>query len=223
MQTPYIEQIPIPNASDSDKSAISSLVDQILTAKKADPSADVQKWEQEIDTRVAALYGITAEDLEAAAAPQKPLEYWTSHPLLTRIAQGETHTLEFKRTMTGDERDNILREIAGMRNADGGTVLIGVEDDGKVVGIAAEITARGGRDSFLLGLQQRIDSSLTPAPMTGVKIEIVDLREGPVCQIDVSPHPGITYKGNDVIVRIGTESRTLAGRQLVDWQGARQT
>jgi hypothetical protein len=50
----YVEQIPIPKASDSEKEAISKLVQKCLDAK----GVDCEAWEKEIDDRVAALYGL---------------------------------------------------------------------------------------------------------------------------------------------------------------------
>ncbi|VEP14147.1 Type I restriction-modification system methyltransferase subunit [Hyella patelloides LEGE 07179] len=50
----YVEQIPIPNASNSEKIAISKLVQKCLDAK----GVDCEVWEKEIDDRVAALYGL---------------------------------------------------------------------------------------------------------------------------------------------------------------------
>jgi len=39
------------------------LVDSILSAKHADPRADVTAWEREIDERVYRLYGLTPEEI----------------------------------------------------------------------------------------------------------------------------------------------------------------
>jgi hypothetical protein len=50
----YISKIPIPNASTTEREAISKLVQKCLDAK----GADCEAWEKEIDDRVAALYGL---------------------------------------------------------------------------------------------------------------------------------------------------------------------
>ena len=50
----YVEKIPIPKASDSEKEAISKLVRKCLDVK----GVDCEAWEKEIDDRVAALYGL---------------------------------------------------------------------------------------------------------------------------------------------------------------------
>jgi adenine-specific DNA-methyltransferase len=59
-KTSYVEQIPIPPASDVDKAAITALVQKCLDAK----GQGVAQWEAEIDDRVARLYGLTPNDLK---------------------------------------------------------------------------------------------------------------------------------------------------------------
>ena len=50
----YMNKIPIPNASTTDRQAISKLVQKCLDAK----GVECEAWEKEIDERVAALYGL---------------------------------------------------------------------------------------------------------------------------------------------------------------------
>jgi len=57
----YIEKIPIP--MNTNPKPIETLVDQILTAKSADPAADVSALEREIDQLVYHLYGLTPEEI----------------------------------------------------------------------------------------------------------------------------------------------------------------
>ena len=52
----YMQNIPIPTASDGDRAAIVQLVQQCLDAKGQGPQ--VADWEGEINERVAALYGV---------------------------------------------------------------------------------------------------------------------------------------------------------------------
>ncbi|QSJ19931.1 Eco57I restriction-modification methylase domain-containing protein [Nostoc sp. UHCC 0702] len=54
MQTPYVTKLPIPNASTTDRAAISKLVQKCLDAK----GVNCEVWEKEISDRVAALYGL---------------------------------------------------------------------------------------------------------------------------------------------------------------------
>ncbi len=59
----YVSQIPIPNAQPQEKLAIETLINKILTAKTANPNADVSKLETEIDQIVYQLYGLTPEEI----------------------------------------------------------------------------------------------------------------------------------------------------------------
>jgi hypothetical protein len=54
MQTPYVMGLPIPTASDTDRTRIAALVQKCLDAKGVGCAA----WEAEINARVAALYGL---------------------------------------------------------------------------------------------------------------------------------------------------------------------
>ncbi|HOR93425.1 MAG TPA: Eco57I restriction-modification methylase domain-containing protein, partial [Spirochaetota bacterium] len=63
----YVEQVKIPQITSSNASTvqqIETLVDQILAAKKQNPSADTTRWEREIDTLVYKLYDLTDEEIQ---------------------------------------------------------------------------------------------------------------------------------------------------------------
>src|SRR3989344_6769035 len=51
--------------------------------------------------------------------------------LMALIQQGEGYNLEFKESIS----DNLGKEICALANANGGKILIGVDDKGKVVGV----------------------------------------------------------------------------------------
>jgi adenine-specific DNA-methyltransferase len=55
-----LEQIPIPTATEAEQKAIEILVQKCLEAK----GQNVSQWEQEIDERVARLYGLSDEEME---------------------------------------------------------------------------------------------------------------------------------------------------------------
>lgn len=58
------------------------------------------------------------------------------HELRELIAAGESSTLEFKRKFTTVEK--IAREIIALANTTGGHLLLGVDDNGKVIGVESE-------------------------------------------------------------------------------------
>ena len=56
----YVSQIPIPNAPETERRAIETLVQKCLDAK----GQGVEQWEAEIDDHVAHLYGLTADEMK---------------------------------------------------------------------------------------------------------------------------------------------------------------
>ncbi len=60
----HVEELPIPNATATQKKAIRYSVKTILAAKKKDVDADTSELEREIDEQVYALYGLTAEEIK---------------------------------------------------------------------------------------------------------------------------------------------------------------
>src|SRR5277367_6336842 len=49
------------------------------------------------------------------------------------VAEGEGHQLEFKRKASHPEK--IVREMIAFANTEGGTILIGVDDNGSLAGV----------------------------------------------------------------------------------------
>jgi len=56
--------------------------------------------------------------------------------ILDRISKGEGHNLDFKHSI-GDSK-KIARSLVAFANTDGGSLLIGVRDNGSIAGIATE-------------------------------------------------------------------------------------
>lgn len=159
---------------------------------------------------------------------EKPPSYWRSNPVLELIAQGESHTLEFKETLEYDIRQNqrvaglaknSLKTIAAFLNTDGGTLLIGVSDSGEVKGIARDLQfVRGNNpDGFEQKLRSLLNDHFDPSPRGNVDIKFEDLQDGTVCQIKVEPSSEPVAYDNDFYIRDGNGTRKLEGRDLADW------
>jgi predicted HTH transcriptional regulator len=58
------------------------------------------------------------------------------HELREIIAGGESSTVEFKRKFTSIEK--FAREIIAFANTDGGYLLVGIDDDGRIIGVDSE-------------------------------------------------------------------------------------
>ena len=136
------------------------------------------------------------------------------------IKQGESKTLEFKSTLRWnlkeDRKDGrrithaALKTIAAFLNTEGGDLLLGVTDDGTVVGI--ERDRLDNDDKFMLHLAQAVRSGLGDRAGTCIdpKVQIVDGKNVCVVSCQRSPEPVfLAWKGveteadGDFFVRSG--------------------
>ncbi len=109
------------------------------------------------------------------------------------IAQGEGSRLEFKRTISTSAR--IARTLCAFSNTGGGTLLIGVNDDGKICGVDSEIRE-------MRKIEQATD--LMVEPELSISYQVVKVDGKPVIVIDVpestdKPHFVVDDQGNRTI------------------------
>jgi hypothetical protein len=197
---------------------------------------EIELWYCRRYPKLAEAQGILAEAKEKYAAYlerckrilEKPPSYWRSSPFLQLIAQGESHTLEFKETLEYDVRENqqnrelnkaTLKTIAAFLNAEGGTILIGVSHSGEVKGINRDLQyVRGNNcDGLEQKLRNLINDRLDPSPLGFIDIGFEELAEGTVCRVNVRPANTTIHLDNEVYIRDGNVTRKLEGRALTDW------
>ena len=84
--------------------------------------------------------------------------------------------------------DVIMKTVAAFANSQGGTLLIGVDDDGSILGLEHDYLSLGGvdRDKFELHLRNLLNEQFGTAVVTS-KIQIMfhEVDEKEVCQLDV--------------------------------------
>lgn len=179
---------------------------------------------------VAAIAGYSA----MAARLQRPTP--TSIPDL--MAGGETDHVEFKSTArvnlrTGEKDARmelvIVKTLSAFLNSDGGTLLIGVDDDGQPLGLSHDYATlrTGDADRFELWLHDLISTALgqNAAANAEVAIESVPTDDGPreVCRISVSASARPVYlvpaknSPREFWVRIGNSTRQLAVDQAAEY------
>ncbi|MBO0937176.1 ATP-binding protein [Fibrella sp. HMF5335] len=96
------------------------------------------------------------------------------------VRRGEGHCLEFK--LKTNHPDKIVREIVAFANTDGGTLLIGVGDDGTIPGLKY-----ADEDEYIL--VRAIEKFCFPAiAYTLERVQLHDEREVLVFRIPRSPH-----------------------------------
>ncbi|MDO5697174.1 MAG: putative DNA binding domain-containing protein [Dermatophilus congolensis] len=105
------------------------------------------------------------------------------------VASGENLTVEFKRHLNDRE---LVRAVTCLANGQGGVVLLGVEDSGKVVGAQP----RHGDATYPDRLAAYIQNNTVPALGVEVRLDVVAGRE--VVRVDVpvaDPAPVATKEG----------------------------
>jgi very-short-patch-repair endonuclease len=155
--------------------------------------------------------------------------------LLALIEGGESEQLEFKQTLRWDIEtqalnrrleDVVVKTIAGFANQVGGTLLLGVRDDGAVTGIEPDYStlAGGNRDKFELHLTHLINVNFGAAfRATRLRLSFPTLSGRTLCRIDVQRSPtGVVVKlpdrgGNSVerfYVRVGNSTQEFSPSQM---------
>ena len=129
----------------------------------------------------------------APARNRTPVE---PSPVERLIAQGEHERLEFKQTLRWDVRQQIankkleevvIKTLAAFANHEGGTLLIGIGDDGVVTGLEPDFACLGGsQDKFEVHLTNLLNARFSRAfRATKVKVGFPALDGKPVCRLDI--------------------------------------
>lgn len=203
-----------------------------------DDIREVELWYCRRYPKLAEAQGLLTEVKQKYAAHlerckrilEKPPSYWRSNPILQLIAQGESHSLEFKEALEYDTRQNqrsddilksSLKTIAGFLNSDGGTLLIGVTDTGEIKGIERDLrllpTAQRNYDRFKQKIRNCLRDRFTPSPIGKIAISFEELAEGAVCRVDVQKSNDIIHFDGDIYVRDGNKTQKLEGPALTNW------
>jgi len=133
------------------------------------------------------------------------------------IEDGETYNTEFKARLRGGggnyhlERA-VVKAVAGMLNANGGNVLIGVADDGTVIGLQADYETLGkeNRDGFEVALSNLLEARLgvNALPLVQIKFDSIGGRDICIVTADPSTFPVYVREGDEEAFYVRTHSAT---------------
>lgn len=163
---------------------------------------------------------------QAARAPV--LNRMSDEKLLTTIAAGENDRLEFKSTLRWNLKSNkpdkamevaCLKTIAAFLNSEGGSLLVGVEDDGNIIGIASDQFPN--EDKFMLHFNNLINQHLGSDNTEYFSFNIRHMSSGDIlivdCQSSTDP-VFLKYQNNDdFYVRVGPGTRLLTSAETLDY------
>lgn len=113
--------------------------------------------------------------------------------------------------------------VAGFLNSNGGTLAIGIADDGEVLGIQPDLDKKNvDGDRYVGSLTTAIGHSLGPLASTMAKIRLEAVNGVQVAIVHVTPSPEPIYakvsRGDRVFfARVNNSTRTLEGPDLVGY------
>jgi hypothetical protein len=159
------------------------------------------------------------------------------------IRSGETEVVEFKETLCLDVKrlqndknyqakkesylaEETLLEIPAFLNHKGGTIFVGVTDDGSITGVDKEIDTLfdGNKDKYLLYVTSNIKDKIEGHDSEDISYELKTLR-GKTLLIFYCKKLGPEsecYINAKLYERRGPSSEIIEGKKLADWLKKRQ-
>jgi hypothetical protein len=148
------------------------------------------------------------------------------------ISQSEGSNVEFKSSLRWDyhqgktttiPEEAALKTLAAFLNTDGGTLIIGVNDEGNVLGLEKDYASfkKKNCDGFELHLMGLISQKLGKAICHYIHPEFHRIDELDVCKLDVDASPQAVYvdedKGVAFYIRTGNSTQKLNVKEAVGY------
>ena len=169
------------------------------------------------------------------AEVDEPLPLWDSvhdRSLQDLLAEMETDRVEFKSSAYYSYRPNVpervitesvLKTVAGFLNAGGGTLAVGIADDGEILGIQPDLDMKNmDGDRYVNSLTNVIERSLGPLASTMAKIRLEAVDGVQVALVHVTPstepvYAKVSKRNRAFFVRVNNSTRVLEGADLVGY------
>ena len=116
------------------------------------------------------------------------------------IRTGESETIEFKTNVSRD----IAAEICAFANTEGGTILIGVDDEGNLAGCRKDAE------------QEISDKVQAVVPAPQIKISSVSIEKKRVVVVTIDKSSRFHSVGNIAYIRIGKNKRPLSIEEVTE-------
>lgn len=146
------------------------------------------------------------------------------------ISQGENAVLEFKSSMRWDYHRNtvhkdieeaLIKTVAAFLNTDGGTLVIGVNDEGHFLGLTKDYCTfrKKNKDGFELHLMKLISDNLGKNVCQYIRPVFHPSDESEVCEVKIKTCPRPVYAGKEKIfyIRTGNQTQKLNPREAVEY------
>lgn len=207
------------------------------------------KLRAELDGMIAHLYGMTEEEFAyilttfpivpqpvkdaALEAYREFAPKSDQQEIEALIKAGESAKVEFKSTLRWDMKENrvnkilelvVVKTIAGFLNTEGGTLLIGVEDNKNILGLSADYKVLG-KHQDKDGLENLLMTLLLEAygkdsgPLITTTFHTLNGRE--ICKVEAKPSPKPVFvkdeKSDHLYIRTGNSTRELSPKEAVEY------
>ena len=143
---------------------------------------------------------------------------WADEPLSNELpvhrARGENQDMEYMESFPKNTQD-LGKEIAAFATSNPGIILIGVSDDGELIGIDDTSTSEE-RDTYLRRIEGICKGTIKPAITPTVKFACEDEKTVIVIFVPKGRQP-IYYSNGKPYVRHITESRTAEPHEVIEF------
>ena len=188
----------------------------------------VSTLEQRAGTGATATEDATAHTADLPQGEDRSAEELASLP--------ESSTLEFKASMrydleTGGVNRNLeqvlVKSVSGLLNAQGGLVLLGVKDDGEIIGLERDfrtMSRRKDQDGYENHLTTVLKNGVGAAATANVRVSFEDVEGRIVCRVAVRPSSSPVFtalkgKPEAFYVRLGNSTRPLSLKEAHEYIG----
>ena len=152
--------------------------------------------------------------------------------LAEMVAKGESGTVEFKSTLRYNtykgQRDKameseVARTLCGFMNAEGGTLLIGIDDQGNALGLDNDFSTlrKKTKDGFELAFNDIATDHLGPVYRQYIDVSFENYQGKLICVIRVrkSPEPVYCQHGQEYVfyIRVGNSTKQLDAKETVEY------
>jgi len=210
------------------------------------PSADRTELRSDLDARIAHLYGLSEDefvhilssfplvDQTTKDATLDAFRRLASHPDDTQLAKlvrnGEGPNLEFKagaifnpftKKTDNSMKENLVQAVAAFLNSSGGALLLGVKDDGEVLGVEDDMRSadphKPNRDGYELFLRNTLKSAYGAefGHLYAFSFHTIDDRT--VCRIKVEPSDQPVYVEGNMYIRSGNQKQKLTAQAAINY------
>jgi serine/threonine protein kinase len=209
-------------------SAFGDLLASLLSESPGDRPPDAESVLQRldevrhaptVDVLIAAGESDSTEFKSSLHHPYGPLPPGQQKKVEQKLLQPAQAQKEVQKGM----RTAVTKTIAAFLNTGGGTLLIGVDDSGAVLGIEPDFpylkAGKQDADGWLLSLQEVIINALDSDVWSAIHVSLVRRGPGTVAVVHCPPRPGETWHREDdgecFYVRASNATRQLHGSSLV--------